>query len=71
MQVNPLTFYGVCAMAVLGFIHAVITVMRKEPEQRSLFDAPTEMPEAPAGCVWVAVQTRHADRARQLFGPKL
>ena len=70
MRVDPILFYGLCAMSATGFITALVIVFKKQPEQGSLFDPPAGMPEPPQGCTWVAVQTKHAHRARELFGPR-
>ncbi|MFS2101962.1 hypothetical protein ACCC97_23665 [Variovorax sp. Varisp85] len=58
MTVNPLLFWSICAMAVIGFAQALATVFKREPETGSLF----EKPIAPEGFVWVLVP--EADAAR-------
>jgi len=61
MTVNPLIFWGVCAMAVIGFVQAVATVLKREPESASLYDKP----EAPEGFEWVLMRAAEAAAFRE------
>lgn len=56
MTVNPLLFWSIVAMAVIGFVQAVISVMKREPESNSLLDKP----EAPEGFEWVLMRKAEA-----------
>jgi hypothetical protein len=61
MTVNPLLFWSICAMAVIGFVQALGTVLKREPETSSLFDSPV----APEGFVWVLVPEADAAKLRR------
>lgn len=56
MTVNPLLFWAIVAMAVIGFVQAVATVLKREPETNSLF----EKPDAPEGFEWVLMRAAEA-----------
>ncbi len=61
MTVNPLLFWAICAMAAIGFVQAVLTVLKREPPSNSLFDKP----EAPEGFEWVLMRTDEATTFRE------
>lgn len=51
ITVPALLFWSICAMAVVGFVQAVVTLARKPPESAS----PFARSEAPAGFVWALI----------------
>lgn len=61
MTVNPLLFWAICAMAAIGFVQAVLTVLKREPPSNSLF----EKPDAPEGFEWVLMRTGEATAFRE------
>ncbi|PLC06010.1 hypothetical protein CY658_02875 [Variovorax sp. RO1] len=60
MTVNPLLFWAICAMAAIGFLQAVATVLKREPPSNSLF----EKPVAPDGFEWVLMRESEATEFR-------
>lgn len=61
MTVNPLLFWAICLMAFIGFVQAVVHVLKREPESNSLFDTPT----APEGFEWVLMRSSEATAFRE------
>lgn len=57
-------FWGIVAMAVLGFISAVWHVLRgdKQPDAHWAANAPQPPGAAPAGFMWVLMPTQEAKR---------
>lgn len=51
ITVNALLFWGICTMAVIGFVQAVFIVFRREPDRES----PFARADAPPGYVWALV----------------
>ncbi len=65
MTVNPLLFWAICAMAAIGFVQAVLTVLKREPPSASLF----EKPDAPEGFEWVLMRSAEAKTFRDSLRP--
>lgn len=56
IEVNEVLFWGVCAMAAIGFVQSAVVLFRKEEKPdwtKSEFKAPGEAPE---GFVWVLMK---------------
>ena len=58
IEVNEITFWGICLVAAMGLVRAGIEIFStdKAAEKKSMNWAQSEQPEAPAGFKWVLVR---------------
>lgn len=56
LEVNAVLFWGLCLMAAVGVVQAILTLIRKEPERH--WTEPTYAPPGtpPPGFRWVLVK---------------
>ncbi len=56
IEVDAWLFWGLCAMAAVGVLQAVLTLMQREPQRHWAADAHNPPGAAPPGFRWVLVR---------------